>query len=119
MPRWVDTREVDEEEVDDESTSEEEDEEEIEEDRAVEEDVDVEEEDGEGNVDQNDRAASNAQAGPSGQRGKISISLGKKGLVCHVRFPCPRVSSSTEANCVSAFPKLLTFPLSSEDTYLS
>ncbi|CAL8469557.1 g9098 [Coccomyxa elongata] len=83
MPRWVDTREGGEEEVDDESTSEEEDDEEIE-DQAVEEDVDVEEEDGEGNVDQNDRAASNAQAGPSGQRGKISISLGKKGLVCHV-----------------------------------
>ena len=102
MPRWVDTREGDEEEVDDDSTSEEGEEEDME-DQAVEEDVDDEEEDGEGTVDQNDRAASNTQAGPSGQRGKISISLGKKGLVCHVRFPCPHVFRSPEVKYVCAF----------------
>ncbi len=74
----MDTRQEDEEEAEEASTSEEEDE-------------DVEEEagdeDGEADADQNDRTASNAQAGPSGQREKITISLGKKGLVCHVGIP--------------------------------
>lgn len=79
MPRWVDTRQGDEEEMEEESTSEEEDDD-------VEEEVEEEEDEAEeeNDADQDDRTASNAQAGPSGQREKITISLGKKGLVCHV-----------------------------------
>ena len=83
MPRWVDTRQGDEEEMEEESTSEEEDDD-VEEEVEEEEEDEAEEENGEANADQDDRTASNAQAGPSGQREKITISLGKKGLVCHV-----------------------------------
>ncbi|KAK9908379.1 hypothetical protein WJX75_006998 [Coccomyxa subellipsoidea] len=65
--------------MEEESTSEEEDDD-------VEEEVEEEEDEAEeeNDADQDDRTASNAQAGPSGQREKITISLGKKGLVCHV-----------------------------------
>ena len=82
MPRWVDTRQGDEEDVEEESTSEEEDDD-VEE-QAEEESDEAEEDIGDTDADQDDRTASNAQAGPSGQREKITISLGKKGLVCHV-----------------------------------
>lgn len=78
MPRWVDARDGEEEEAEDESTSEEEDE------GDVEEQADDDEEDEQEAADANDRILSNAGAGPSGQRQKISIPLGRKDLVCHV-----------------------------------
>lgn len=83
LPRWVENTNADDDEAQEESTSEEEEEEDVEEQgvQSAQEEVDEETDDGQ----DNDRAASHGQAGPSTQRQKISISLGKKDLVCHVR----------------------------------
>ncbi len=84
MPRWVDAREGDAEDEDDEPSSED-DEEEFDMDRAeapAEQDVEAEEP-----GDTDERVQSGATAGPSGQKQKITIPLGNRKLVCHVRIP--------------------------------
>ena len=84
MPRWVDAREDDAQDEHQEPSSEEDEEEE---------DMDQAEEPAEQIVgddepgDTEERAQSGATAGPSGQKQKITIPLGNRKLVCHVR-PC-------------------------------
>ena len=81
MPRWVDAQP---EEAEEESSSEEEGSDVEEEDEQDDAGVAV---DAEAAADAEDNGAETRKtAGPSGQRQKISIPLGKKGLVCHVRY---------------------------------
>ena len=85
MPRWVDARE-EEGDVDEEESSSEEDEEQ----QQIDPDDEVLEqaaEDGEQDPgqDNDERAQTGAAAGPSGQKQKITIPLGNRKLVCHVR----------------------------------
>lgn len=84
MPRWVDAREDDADRAEEESSSEEEeDEEQMDQDVEPDEGVAEDEEQGSGE-DGYERAQSGSKAGPSGQKRKLTIPLGKKDLVCHV-----------------------------------
>ena len=99
MPRWVDAREGDAEDEDDEPSSED-DEEEVDMDRAeepAEQDVEDEEPD-----DTDERAQSGATAGPSGQKQKITIPLGNRKLVCHVRLRSSPAHTHAQAHAVDA-----------------